>query len=53
MIDIHMKQRHEFEIFSLMDKCLNELRRHDYSKAIILGGHVDDLKEKLYGKQIG
>lgn len=48
-----MKQRQEFEIFSLMDKCLNELRRHDYSKAVILGGYVDDLKEKLYGKPIG
>ena len=48
-----MKKRHEYEVFSLIDKCIGELRQHDYAKATILNGQFAELKERLYGKPIG
>ena len=48
-----MKRRTEYELFNLMDSLITELRKHDYSKAVIMNGRVEDLKEKIYGNPIG
>lgn len=42
-----------YKLLSLLDEALLQLKKHDYSRAVILGKTAEKIKEELYGKPIG
>lgn len=48
-----MNQATTYKLLSLLDETLLQLKKHDYSRAVILGVTAEEIKEELYGKPIG